>query len=429
MPVVDLVYHPAVVRAYKKRAEGANSTECLKAYIGDLLKLCAWFADSKPPAASGWSGHRGHARKLKGEMDDALAEQAADMIKGSFWRKQLCGWGQFVSCATAIVKMCEDHTALSFAKQVLVDCTNQNNRMQEAMFRRREKVPEDADAPPVTLDNTERRDISAEAKWMRICEWLEEAEPNLGVRSVLEMLYRHVKNEKTPAATFASMQKQLLMPPGYARTSEKLEAERLQRAKEAEEDDDFDLGSPDEEPSADEAAAEAHAAAAAAVSAAVSTAVAAAAREEAPSAATTEKEESSAATTEKEVSSADGGTPPAALHSPVHSGVDSDAESDATDAEEGVAEALAAASRGRKRPLEEGLLEEDPAKAARDKIYKERHDQIKQLTPLRNNITQLIETYAKMLHDIVPDMDLATCAEWAHLDVCPAVADRPPVGA
>lgn len=242
MPLIELANDPFMTDAASRSRE--RGKDPAKASLKTLLQLCYWLADSKPPSTSGWASQRGAARKFKGEMDQTIVDTASQMMLGTFWRKHLSGWPQVVSCLLAVLKLCEDQYHLKAAKEVLDACKKENDKLHEAMHRR---AVAGCDATQ-TLEQTERRDIAAEAKWQTIHDWMQTERPELAATEILKALQSSVDMD-VPPSNVSAMLKSLPIPPGYKSSAEQKEQERLQRAKDAEMGDEFDdIGAPTEDP-------------------------------------------------------------------------------------------------------------------------------------------------------------------------------------
>lgn len=242
-----------------------------KKYIDCLLKLCNWLANSKPPAATGWTGQRGNARKFKGGMAvPPIQNLAVNMINGQWWRKQLVGWTQFAACMLAILHMSKNKVHLEKIDKIVAACVDEKDKMYQSLLKRHLEgwTALTADGPPPTLlDVKAAKHLDyGESKWKSIqsyfeehFEYTEEAEDNCRDPTVMkvvdaafvELLY--CVSTETPPREVVAMLKHLHTPPGFKSLADVQERERVQRAKDAEHDD-FDLeSSPEDEVPREEA--------------------------------------------------------------------------------------------------------------------------------------------------------------------------------
>jgi len=232
-----------------------------KEYIDCLLKLCNWLVNSKPPAATGWTGMRGHARKFKGEMDDRLQELAMGMISGTWWHKQLTGWTQFAACMIAIHHMCKDNVHWEKIGRIVAECVEEKDKLYHGLLKReleRWKDQGSCGPAPTLLDVKATKSLDyGEYKWKSIQSYfvvLKGASKDNGpdavmatiVYTAIRELQLCVKSETPPRLVLALLS-HLKSPPGFMSLDEVRERERTQRAKDAEHDD-FDLDSSPEAP-------------------------------------------------------------------------------------------------------------------------------------------------------------------------------------
>ena len=223
--------------AFDSRLSSPCAHENDKAHVNGVLQLHFWLADCKPPATSSWLTfvNRLKMTSEKGELS-SLAQFTRRMVAGDFWRKQLTSWQEIVACLLAALHLCTDDKHLCAARRVLKEKEAENDRMRYAMWKRDFR---EGEHEPL-LEDMPRRDVCDEARWELIYDWLE-AGYTSSMWMLLDTLNGCVVNESAPGDALAQL-KQLGIPPGFKSSAEQKEAERLQRAMDAEKDDDFDIG-------------------------------------------------------------------------------------------------------------------------------------------------------------------------------------------
>jgi hypothetical protein len=223
-----------------------------KTHVNGLLKLHFWLADCKPPTAGSWLTFVNQLVTAD-DAGESLFKLTKRMVGGDFWRKQLTGWKELVACLLATLYLCKDNRHLCAAERILKAKKEENDRMRYAMwkrdFRKGEHEP--------LLENIPRKDICDESRWQLIHAWLDEncqhrdrvdgiATSVLGgytspLWELLDTLEGCFEYGRAPGNALFQL-KLLGIPPGFKSSAEQKEAERLQRAMDAEREDDFDIG-------------------------------------------------------------------------------------------------------------------------------------------------------------------------------------------
>ena len=231
-----------------------------KEYIDCLLKLCNWLVNSKPPAATGWTGQRGNARKLNGEMEVRLQELAVGMISGTWWHKQLTGWTQFAACMISILHMCKDNVHWGKIDEIVTALVEEKDKMYNGLLKReleRWKDQGSCGPAPTLQDVKAAKSLDyGEYKWKSIEDYFivlkgasKDNGPNAAMATIVYTAIRELQScvkSETPPRLVLEMLSHLKSPPGFMSLDEVRERERTQRAKDAEHDD-FDLDSSPED--------------------------------------------------------------------------------------------------------------------------------------------------------------------------------------
>ena len=232
---------------YEARRRFQRNKDPEKEQINCVLKLCNWLANSKLPSRSNWTGQRGNARKLKDDdFHGVILSTAEGMMIGTYWRKELSGWREFVACMIALRHMFKHAPLNCMVRDILSACKEEKRKMYDSLLKREVELwSAQKDAGPMpTLELIMRRKSLdyGEAKWDSICEYILDASelngPNKIVLQALAALKICVDTEESPSQVLDVL-KFMKTPPGYMSREAIKEAERLQRAKDAEDDDDW----------------------------------------------------------------------------------------------------------------------------------------------------------------------------------------------
>ena len=226
----NLILRSELEDAFNHRLKFADAHQNDIVHVNALLKLHFWLADSKPPTAGSWLTFTTQL-KTQDDAAESLFDMTRRMVRGDFWRKQLHGWKEIVACILAALYMQKDDIHIRAADRIRMSKKSYNDALRKAMwerdFRKGEHEPHLEDMP--------RRDVCDESRWQLIHAWLNE-----NCQQVYSMLLEECI-DRGPHRALALL-KQLDIPPGFKSSAEQKEAERLQRAMDAEKDDDFDIG-------------------------------------------------------------------------------------------------------------------------------------------------------------------------------------------
>lgn len=208
-------------------------------HVRGLLKLYFWLADCKLPSAASWTTF---ANQLTTTDDavESLFELTRRMVLGDFWRRQLTGWKELVACLLAALHLCKDNKHLCAVERIMQAKKKENDDMRRAMwkrdFRKGEHEP--------LLEDMPRKDVCNESHWQLVGAWLENnsqfawGSPLWELLDSLDSCLEHGSMSHWTLEEF----KKLEIPPGFKSSAEHKEAARLQRAMDAEREDEFDLG-------------------------------------------------------------------------------------------------------------------------------------------------------------------------------------------
>ena len=224
-------------------------------HVRGLLKLYFWLADCKLPSAASWTTF---ANQLTATDDavESLFELTRRMVLGDFWRRQLTGWKELVACLLAALYLCNHNKHLLAVERIMKGKKKENDDMRRAMWKRDFR---EGEHEPL-LEDMPRKDVCNESHWQLVGAWLE---TNSQYRYPCAQRYAsgraQLKQYTSPlwelldsldsCLEHGSMLhwtleefKKLEIPPGFKSSAEHKEAARLQRAMDAEREDEFDLG-------------------------------------------------------------------------------------------------------------------------------------------------------------------------------------------
>ena len=173
-------------------------------------------------------------------------DQAVGLIKGSTWWKETRGWGQVFSVLLALRALLEDDTQVDFCEQIVEDATRQNDDLRTKMWNRNTSIP---------LEDVERKDISAEAKWRQAHAYCMDprstgaSDTSATLRKTVAVAFEKTctlfKKENLGPQHVWSKVARIPVPPGRKTASMQRDDLRKQAAKSVlrgEDDDGFDLG-------------------------------------------------------------------------------------------------------------------------------------------------------------------------------------------
>ena len=238
--MLRVAHEAAVCYARDNALSERSSMDFKKQTINRALQLLKWLLDASP-SLTGWKNNS--AAKLK-QLDDSFEITVVKMIDGSFWKRQLSGWKEV---GAAMVALCvlirgrdesEPFGLLDCVLYVVDRCKMENDDLHKRMLERELRVPLMDGEPMPTLESVERRDVAAEAKWRTMLAFLKDNDLEFKIREVIETL-DHAVYSGTPPRDVLEMLKKLPKPPGYKTLEERQEEERLMRARELAEDEDF----------------------------------------------------------------------------------------------------------------------------------------------------------------------------------------------
>lgn len=209
-----------------------NDLESKKKAINRTLQVLKWLLDAKP-AVTGW---KGNAEKLR-QLHETSVDIVLGMMEGGYWKKQLSGWKEVGCALVALCKMTSGGQVTNCASYVVDRCKNENDDLRRRMHQRELRFLADGDEPP-SLESVERRDVSAEARWTRILDFLKAHNLHSELEKLINAL-DHCAQAEEPPRRVLEMLKNLPNPPGYKTLEERQEEERLVRARELAEDEDF----------------------------------------------------------------------------------------------------------------------------------------------------------------------------------------------
>jgi hypothetical protein len=244
---------PEVATALKRFGGGAfkDAQERRKAIVGTSNRIMGWLRDCKPPAARLWHGERGDKRKLLA-MGDSMRETAAKMIDGSFWTRSIKGWPKIVAACAALQTLI--YLAPQAAKDAAEADKDYNDKMRARLLSRENdvRVSSGEDPLPDTEAEFPRKDYNGcEKKWAAMAAFFEGNNIADTMDSIMESLDSAVGEEGKDGniSNAIAMIASLPVPPGEKSAAEQREEERLQRAKDLEDEDDW-LGGPSDASSA-----------------------------------------------------------------------------------------------------------------------------------------------------------------------------------
>jgi hypothetical protein len=206
--------------------------ESKKNAINRTLQVLKWLLEAKP-AVAGW---KGNAEKLR-KLHETSVDTVLGMIEGGYWKKQLSGWKEAGCALVALCKMTDGGQIVDFASYVVDRCKSENDDLRKRMHQREVRFLADGEEPP-TLESVERRDVSAEAKWTRTLDFLRAHDLHGELEKLIHALDQCLQAEEPPRRVLEIL-KNLPKPPGYKTLEERQEEERLVRARELAEDEDF----------------------------------------------------------------------------------------------------------------------------------------------------------------------------------------------
>ena len=214
------------------------------------LQFAIWLRDSKPPPTNGWGSQRGNAAKLR-ELHEPIATLAARMITGEWHKsKGLSGWKEYAACLVATCAVTSSARSTLTCMEILQQARDENDDLQKRMYQRDHaewlhlfESHMQGEWPEPTLKRQERRDVAAEAKWSAILDYLGTTQLWNTARDILTTLQLAVDKGEGQGDVIA-MLKTVSLPPGHITREEHEEKERLLRAKQLADGDDFDDLSP-----------------------------------------------------------------------------------------------------------------------------------------------------------------------------------------
>jgi hypothetical protein len=231
--MLRVTHEAAVCYARDNVLSERSSVESRKQTINRALQLLKWLLDANP-SLTGWKSN-GAAKLTK--LDDSFETTVVKMIEGGFWKKQLSGWKEVGSAMIALFVMVEDGELSEFASYVVDRCKHENDDLRKRMHERELRFLPDGEEPPA-LESVERRDVSAEAKWSRTHAFLKGNDLKGELEGLISALDLAALTGEPPRGVL-EMLKKLPRPPGYKTLEERQEEERLMRARELAEDEDF----------------------------------------------------------------------------------------------------------------------------------------------------------------------------------------------
>ena len=211
----------------------SNSIIEKKAVINHVLQLLKWLLDARP-AITGW---KLTAPKLA-EGDEWLERQVVKMIDRSYWRKQLGGWKEVAAAMVACYAMTSKTELYDLSEFIVSRCKYENDDLHQRMHAREVRSAELMDEEPPLLHTVHRRDVSSEAKWTAIHSFLTSNTFEALLKTTLLDLEECV-HSLTPPTTVVDKLKNIPKPPGYKTLEQRQEEERMVRARELAEDEDF----------------------------------------------------------------------------------------------------------------------------------------------------------------------------------------------
>lgn len=233
--MLNIVNEASVCYARDNVLSESVNTDFRKQTINRSLQLLKWLLDARP-SLTGWS--RDLAKKLANpSLDNSLETIVVKMIEGGFWKKQLSGWKEVGAAMVALFAMLQDDNLSKSASYVVDRCKHENDDLHKRMHQRELRYLADGEEPP-SLESVERRDVSGEAKWIKICAFLHESDLQTYIEKLIRDLDQHA-HSTTPPRKVLDMLKELPKPPGYKTLEERQEEERLIRARELAEDENF----------------------------------------------------------------------------------------------------------------------------------------------------------------------------------------------
>ena len=241
-----------VATALKRFDDGAfrDAQERRKAIVRTTNRIMGWLRDCKPPAARQWHGERGDKRKLLA-MGDYMRETAAKMIDGSFWTRSIKGWPKIVAACAALQTLI--YLAPQAAKDAAEADKDYNDKMRARLLSRENnvRVSSGEDPLPDTEAEFPRKDYNGcEKKWTAMAAFFEGNNIVDTMDSIMESLDSAVNSEGKDGnvSNAIAMIASLPVPPGEKTAAERREEERLQRAKDIEDEEDWLEGPSDSAP-------------------------------------------------------------------------------------------------------------------------------------------------------------------------------------
>lgn len=183
--------------------------------------------------------------KLDLKDRQAYIDQAVGLINGSTWWKETRGWGQVFSVLLALRALLEDDTQVDFCEQIVEGATRQNDDLRTKMWNRNTSIP---------LEDVERKDISAEAKWRQAHAYCMDprstgaSDTSATLRKTVAVAFEKTctlfKKENLGPQHVWSKVARIPVPPGRKTAAMQRDEERKQAAKSVlrgEDDDGFDI--------------------------------------------------------------------------------------------------------------------------------------------------------------------------------------------
>ena len=232
--MLEVIEIDGVCASLEQAFEKQATLDFRKQTVNRTTQLLKWLIDASPSVV-GWKTTT--SVKLA-ELDAAFETTVVKMIDGEFWKRQLVGWKDVAAALLALLALVRDNTLLETTRYIVDRCKAENDQLHKRMHDRELRNERGVGETPPALGDIERRDVAAEAKWTTTLRFLEDADLEPMLRSMIKELQLCVTSGDPPRGVLKLLG-QLPKPPGFKTLAERREEERLVRAKEVAEDEEF----------------------------------------------------------------------------------------------------------------------------------------------------------------------------------------------
>lgn len=211
-----------------------------KQILKRIRQLVILLIDSKKPASTGWRGTLGQAKRLAENAASNMPTLVSQMLEATWNHTQLSGWKDFAAALLALHKLTETDVG-KVVEQVVLQCKNTNDDMQRRMHER-EVRNFGEEAPP--LSTIERKDISEEGKWRCWGQWTldefaKKGDVNRGFPHKLLQMLENAMETEAPPLEVLDMLKHIPPPPGHVTAEERAKGDKLRRAAELAQEEEW----------------------------------------------------------------------------------------------------------------------------------------------------------------------------------------------